>query len=167
MNISELRITNLDLTHCYLHDFVYTKYFFGWSDFYNWHLGFLYIRLKFSMCSFEQKVMYIRVFYHSQGLDSQEFRPLCGEVSFKIPSLSFWTRAKTERRAIYLKHLSSISSSFFINLIPFLLSLFMFCITRRRICHGLCLICKRLQEDANKACTIYHHLAASLVTLLK
>lgn len=49
----------------------------------------------------------------------------------------------------------------------FLLSLFMFCITRRRICHGLCLICKRLREDGNKACPIYHHLAASLVTLLK
>lgn len=119
------------------------------------------------MYSFEQKVMYMSLLSLSDRLDRWEFRPLCGEVSFKIPSLSFPTRAKTERRAIYLKHLSPISSSFFIKLIPFLLSLFMFCITRRRICHGLCLICKRLQEDGNKACPIYHHLAASLVALLK
>ena len=94
------------------------------------------------MYSFEQKVMYMSLLSLSDRLDRWEFRPLCGEVSFKIPSLSFPTRAKTERRAIYLKHLSPISSSFFIKLIPFLLSLFMFCITRRRICHGLCLICK-------------------------
>ena len=119
------------------------------------------------MYSFEHKVMYMSLLSLSDRLDRWEFRPLCGEVSFKIPSLSFPTRAKTERRAIYLKHLSPISSSFFIKLIPFLLSLFMFCITRSRICQVLCLICKRLQEDGNKACPIYHHLAASLVALLK
>lgn len=59
----------------------------------------------------------------------KESRLLCGEVCFKITPLSshlFWT-AKTRSRNIYLKHLSSHSSSFIHLTLFFIIIIYVLC----------------------------------------